>query len=610
MSTVSFEELLSPLRRFRAVGRDTFEPVATSALPEPFRTLLVHEGDMTSRLEAFHQSEIHLEVLKLERDGGAYFREVLLRGSANAGSVEYGAIEIFLEHFEPALQRQILDGRVPLGGLLNASGLKYHSEPQAYFSVRHDTQLAQLLGVSTELEMYGRCNILRLECGKVLARIVEVLPVKHSMNKTANSVPIKTQYDVIVIGGGPAGATASALLSAKGRSVLLLEKEKFPRYHVGESLMPFCWFTLSKLGVLEEMERIAFTRKYSVQFVTPEGKKSQPFYFFQHLDHPAANTWQVERADFDLMLLENAKKAGVEVHERTRVERVLKNDAGTVVGVQAVDAEGNSFEAFAPITIDCSGREQVATLKEGWRVRDPKLNKIAVWTLYKNAKRDEGIDEGNTTVAYVPQRGWFWYIPLRGNIVSVGIVAERDYLFSGSKDPAEIMRREVENNAWIREYLAPSEQTGEYWVTGEYSYRSRACASDGLLLAGDAFAFLDPVFSSGVFLALKSGEMAAEAVDAALSQGIVSGSFFEEYGERLCESIENMRNLVYAFYDENFSFADMLRKYPEMRGKLTDCLIGDVDGKDYSELFARVAEFASLPEPLKHGRAPASLVTA
>jgi len=430
------------------------------------------------------------------------------------------------------------------------------------------------------------------------------------MNKITSSVPVKTQYDVIVIGGGPAGATASALLAAKGRSVLLLEKEKFPRYHVGESLMPFCWFTLSKLGVLEEMECIAFTRKYSVQFVTPEGKKSQPFYFFQHLDHPAANTWQVERADFDLMLLENAKKAGVEVHERTRVERVLKNDAGTVVGVQAIDAEGNSFEAFAPITIDCSGREQVATLKEGWRVRDPKLNKMAVWTLYKNAKRDEGIDEGNTTVAYVPQRGWFWYIPLRGNIVSVGIVAERDYLFSGSKDPAEIMRREVENNAWIREYLAPSEQTGEYWVTGEYSYRSRACASDGLLLAGDAFAFLDPVFSSGVFLALKSGEMAAEAVDAALAQGVVSASFFQEYGDRLCESIENMRNLVYAFYDENFSFADMLRKYPEMRGKLTDCLIGDVDGKDYSELFARVAEFASLPEPIKHGRAPESLVTA
>ena len=103
--------------------------------------------------------------------------------------------------------------------------------------------------------------------------------------------------------------------------------------------------------------------------------------------------------------------------------------------------------------------------------------------------------------------------------------------------------------------------------------------------------------------------MAAEAVDTALSEGVISGSFFEEYGERLCDSIENMRNLVYAFYDENFSFADMLRKYPEMRGKLTDCLIGDVDGKDYSDLFARVAEFAALPEPIKHGRAPMSVAT-
>ncbi len=607
--SVSFEELLSPLRRFRSVEFATFEAIAPRAVPEPLRTLLVHEGDMTSRLQAFHQSEIHLEVLKLERDGGSYFREVLLRGNLNAGPVEYGAIEILLEHFEPELQRQILEGRVPLGGLLNASGLKYHSEPQAYFSVRHDTQLAQLMGVSAELAMYGRCNVLRLECGKVLARIVEVLPVINIEKKETKAMPSKEKYDVIVIGGGPAGATASALLSAKGRSVLLLEKEKFPRYHVGESLMPFCWFTLSKLGVLEEMDRIAFTRKYSVQFVTPEGKKSQPFYFFQHLDHPAANTWQVERADFDLMLLENAKKKGVEVHERTRVERVLKNECGTVVGVQAVGVDGVSFEVFAPITIDCSGREQVATLKEGWRVRDPKLNKLAVWTLYKGAKRDEGVDEGTTTVAYVPQRGWFWYIPLRGDIVSVGIVAERDYLFSGSKDPAEIMRREIENNAWIREYLSASQQTGEYWVTGEYSYRSRACASDGLVLAGDAFAFLDPVFSSGVFLALKSGEMAAEAVDTALSEGVISGSFFEEYGERLCDSIENMRNLVYAFYDENFSFADMLRKYPEMRGKLTDCLIGDVDGKDYSDLFARVAEFAALPEPIKHGRAPMSVAT-
>src|SRR4051812_8710928 len=142
------------------------------------------------------------------------------------------------------------------------------------------------------------------------------------------------QYEVIVIGGGPAGATTAALLAEKGRRVLVLEKEKFPRYHVGESLMPFCWFTFHRLGVLEEMERIAFTKKQSVQFVTQDGKQSAPFYFFQHTDHPSSTTWQVERAEFDLMLLNTARKRGAEVHEETKVLRVLKNDAGAVIGVE------------------------------------------------------------------------------------------------------------------------------------------------------------------------------------------------------------------------------------------------------------------------------------
>jgi flavin-dependent dehydrogenase/chorismate-pyruvate lyase len=604
-------ELLEPLVRFRSEAGAEFEAVSGAEIPEPARTLLVHQGDMTSRLQRFHESAIGLRVLQSTREGSEVCsREVLLLSEATGAPVEYGAIEIFLGGLPAAVRELILEGKVPLGGILNSSGVRYRSEPQEFFKLRQSPSLASLLGAESVTPLYGRCNILRTEDGGLLARIVEVLPNESLTPTQKPMMPIKNQYDVIVIGGGPAGATASALLAQKGRSVLLLEKEQFPRYHVGESLMPFCWFSLSRLGVLEEMEKIAFTKKYSVQFVTPEGRRSQPFYFFQHLDHPAAKTWQVERSEFDLMLLNNARKQGVEVHELTRVERVLKNDSGAVVGVCATGADGRSFEAFAPITIDCSGREQVATLREGWRVRDPKLNKIAVWTLYRGAKRDPGIDEGNTTVAYVPDRGWFWYIPLRGNVVSVGIVAEQKYLFNGTKDPAEIMTREIGNNAWIAEYLAEAEQFGEYWVTGEYSYRSRNCASDGLLLAGDAFAFLDPVFSSGVFLALKSGEMAADAVDAALSAGTVSGSFFQEYGERLCESIENMRNLVYAFYDRNFSFADMLRKYPEMRGKLTDCLIGDVDGKDYSDLFACVAEFADLPEPLSHGRAPKEALSA
>jgi flavin-dependent dehydrogenase len=409
-------------------------------------------------------------------------------------------------------------------------------------------------------------------------------------------------YDVIVIGAGPAGASAAALLAEKGRRVLVLEKEKFPRYHVGESLMPFCWYSFNRLGVLEEMEKISFTKKYSVQFVTQDGKQSAPFYFFQHTDHPSSTTWQVERADFDLMLLNNARRKGAEVREQTPVRRVLKDDSGRVIGVEAAGPDGKSFEVFAEVTLDCSGREQMSVARDGWRVRDAELNKMAIWTYYRGALRDPGVDEGTTTVAYIPDRGWFWYIPLRGDVVSVGVVAEKEYLFRESKDLAAIFQREIEENAWIKAHLAPGQQFGNHFVTSEFSYRSKYCAADGLVLVGDAFAFLDPVFSSGVFLALKSGELVADAVDAALTAGDVSAARFADYGEQLCRAMENMRRLVYAFYNAGFSFGRMLKRYPDLRSKLTDCLIGDLFEDKYEDLFSAIGEFAQLPAAVPHGR--------
>lgn len=176
MSLVA-NELLHPLRRFRPSLDADFEQVAPEQMPEALRGLLVHTGDMTSRLEALHQSQIALEVLQAGvGDGGAYYREVLLKNAATGGAVEYGAIEIFLEAFDPSLRTQILEGKIPLGGLLNSNGVRYRSEPQAYFRVCEGAGMHVLLGAAAGSGLYGRCNVLRAETGVLLARIVEVLP--------------------------------------------------------------------------------------------------------------------------------------------------------------------------------------------------------------------------------------------------------------------------------------------------------------------------------------------------------------------------------------------------------------------------------------------------
>ena len=172
--------------------------------------------------------------------------------------------------------------------------------------------------------------------------------------------------------------------------------------------------------------------------------------------------------------------------------------------------------------VDATGRDSMLSRRFGWKDRDAELNKIAVWSYFKGAKRDPGLDEGATTVAYVPEKGWFWYIPLHSDIVSVGVVGEPGYLYRDTRDPSAIFEREVEACAWIREHVQVGKQCEPVRVTGEYSYHSRQIGGDGFCLVGDAFAFLDPLFSTGVFLALKSGEMAADTLHAALLADDVS----------------------------------------------------------------------------------------
>lgn len=418
-----------------------------------------------------------------------------------------------------------------------------------------------------------------------------------------------TDYDVIIIGAGPAGSAAAYVLAEYGHRVLVLEREKFPRYHIGESLLPFTFYPLQRLGLIDQMRRSQFVKKYSVQFVSCSGKASQPFYFFNRYDREVAETFQVLRSEFDLMLMEHARGKGAVVMEEMTVTTLLR-EGERFVGARVRDKAGQEMEYRAPLTIDCSGKESFAAVRNQWRVRDPMLNKVAVWTYYKGAMRDEGIDAGATTVAFVPDKGWFWYIPQHNDMVSVGVVAEGKYLSrDGIKDPAEIFKREIEQNAWIKKHLAPGTPTGPYYVTNEFSFHARYCAAEGLVLAGDAFCFLDPVFSSGVMLALKSGVMVADAAHEGLVARDLSAARFANYGTTLRQGIENMRKLVYAFYDPNFSFRDLTDKYPDLAGDVTDCLSGDVN-KDFTKLFAAVAEFAAVPEVLPYGQPASSKVLA
>ncbi len=402
---------------------------------------------------------------------------------------------------------------------------------------------------------------------------------------------ITPEYDAIVIGGGPSGSTAAALLAEHGHKVVLLEREPMPRYHIGESLIPYTWFTLNRLGVIDQMRRSANPKKYSVQFVSITGKVSQPFYFFQTIKHECAVTWQVVRSEFDKMLLDNARDKGAEIRQGMHVRDVLM-EGTRVVGVRYDEVDGRKgLELRARVVVDASGRDSLLSRKFAWKDRDVDLNKIAVWSYFKGARRDPGVDEGATTVAYVPQKGWFWYIPQHSDIVSVGVVGEPGYLYRDTRDPDEIYWREVRNCSWIHDHVKDSEQCEPVRVTGEYSYHSKQIGGDGFCLVGDAFAFLDPLFSTGVFLALKSGEMAADTIHEGLVAGDLSAARFDSYLQRQRHAVKSFRSLVTSFYDLTFSFREFLNEYPHLHSSIVDTLVGNVF-TDLDPLYKALAEFA------------------
>jgi flavin-dependent dehydrogenase len=384
-----------------------------------------------------------------------------------------------------------------------------------------------------------------------------------------------SDVDVVVIGGGPAGSTVSTLIAQQGPRVALFERERFPRFHIGESLIPETYWVLERLNMLPKMQASPFVKKYSVQFVNSAGRESAPFYFWDNKPHECSQTWQVVRSEFDQMMLDNAREHGVDAREGVRVHEVLF-EGDRAVGVTIKDEDGAFRDVRASVVVDASGQNGLLMNRLGLRVWDPILNKGAIWTYWKGAYRDTGRDEGATLVIQNGNRqGWFWYIPQHDDIVSVGIVGPFDYIFKGRTNYAQTYEEEVEGCPGVKERVAKATRVAGYFATKDYSYRSKQVAGDGWVLVGDAFGFLDPLYSSGVLLALKSGELAADAIVEGLASGDTSAAQLGRWGAGFNAGVDRMRRLVCEYYD-GFSFGAMIRQFPEMRGTLTDLLIGDL----------------------------------
>lgn len=410
------------------------------------------------------------------------------------------------------------------------------------------------------------------------------------MNSTSQN-----EWDVAIIGGGPAGAALGTFVSRAGHRCIVLEAAHFPRYHIGESLIPHTHGILDRLGLLPKMRASHFPVKHSVRFVSADGHEATPFYFSETIEGERARTWQVERSEFDVMMLDHARENGVQVREAGVKEVLFEN--GRAVGVR-LNGNTNGEELRAKIVVDASGRACVIGRQLGLRQEIQDLRKATAWSYYRGGKRLPGIDAGETTMFMVPGGGWFWYIPLPNDIVSVGIVADPQYLLGDSDDMEAAYLREVAKCASLSARLAQAERVGPVRGSRQLAYLNRQTCGDGWVMIGDARAFLDPIYSSGLYLALGSAELAAGCVIDALKHNDTSAARLGAFEPALWAGVSIIRQLIHAFYDPEFSFPKFAQRFPEQRAALIDCLIGDVVGKDMSAFTAALEQMTPRPGPL------------
>ena len=329
-------------------------------------------------------------------------------------------------------------------------------------------------------------------------------------------------HDVIVIGGGPAGSTAATWLSRLGHKVLLLEREKFPREHVGESLLPFCYSLLEDLGVVNEL-KTNFVRKPGVRFIDRDGNISTTWCFNHVIQNETYLSFQVIRGEFDHILLKNAAKNGADVREEMSVMEADITSASDRVTVTSLDSSGKKNVFNARFLVDASGREAFIGAKSGWRKPREELDRTAIWSHWGDVKLAGGLEEGLSIIIYMglEQKGWIWVFPLGEHRITAGFVAQNSYIRdqqrklkeSGSKDwKYDLCLQELMNSSFVARLLEGSKMLIPMQINGNYSYEVKNHFGSNYAMVGDARGFIDPIFSSGVFLSIKSSSLVAPAI--------------------------------------------------------------------------------------------------